>query len=196
MIGKYRTRISEIDSLFISKKKGKAISLILILVVISTSLLLNQANITGNVVFSMSETKVDIVNWEFSESDTKNWTPKLDGRLNTIAVSGKYIGNDSVRIYLILPQGDKLIYATETSSEFISECGNACYLHDNSRDSYEFRVEIESGTIAIESVDYMISALEEFKITPKNVSMQLNSTRYIKNKFQITNPKFHTTLKH
>ena len=192
LVKKYEKRIKEIDN-EIKKKgrnKGAAISAILLVLLLSSLFMFNQTDITGKVVFSMVESNSDVLDMEFSESRSFTWIPVNRGRLNTISLTGEYLGEGGLRIYLDLEEESRLIYATESSSSFESECGNACYLYDTSQEEYIIRVELpKESSLTLERIDYLVSELEEFKISPSNLTINLTENRFIKNKFNIYNSR-------
>lgn len=193
LIKKYESRIVWIDDKINKqgKNKGVLISTILILVILTSSFFIfDQGDITGRVVFSMVESNMDIVNKQFSENDSFVWTPENLGRLNTLSLTGEYVGEGIIRIYLDLEEESKLIYAAEGSSRFESECGNACYLYDTSQDEYNIRIEMpDGGRLDLGQIHYLISELEEFKISPLNITVNLTDNRFIRNKFGIYNSR-------
>ncbi len=174
----------------IQKSNHVIILCALFAVVLVGFLLFNQTGITGNIVFSTITREADTSGISFNTSTNYTWVPNEKGRLNGMAISGEYRGDGPLRIYLDLKDGSRLIYAAESPSDFESECGNACYLHDNSQEEYIIRVEMQDGgKLKLDSIISMVSKLEEFLLSPKNVTIHLEENRFIRNKFGIYNSR-------
>ncbi|MBD3163718.1 hypothetical protein GF323_00795 [Candidatus Woesearchaeota archaeon] len=192
LIRKYDARLEKLEKEIAKagKRRGIAVTALILAVLMAALYAVNQPNITGKVVFSTVEGSSDILDIEFNRSAEFVWQPENSGRLNSVSLSGEYIGNGSLKIYLEIGEESKLIYAAESSSAFESECGNACYLYDSSQDEYTIRVEMPEGNeLMLERMDYFVSELEEFRISPSNVTVNLAGNRFVKNKFEIYNTR-------
>lgn len=190
LLAQYHERIRRIDSELTRKGRQFGILAILILVFLSSLLVFTQPEMTGQVVFWLKEPHIDQISGVYMKSTNITWIPEKKGRLNAFAVTGEYQGKGSLKIYLDLEDESKLVYAAEESSQFESECQNACNLYQSLQDSYRVRIEMPEGNrLVISRIDYVVSELKEFSISPSNASYELSDTRLIINNFKIHNSR-------
>ncbi len=186
-INKLREKIDHLEGQ--KKKKGIAISAIAILFIIAISFIAFNPEHTGNAIFSITKTSSLTDEMIFNESASFVINSSEIGRLNTIALSGKFEGEGELRIYLNSENGRKLIYGTFGSSDFNGECGSACYISEP--DKYH-NISIEMGKgdhLRISKIDYMISELSQFEISPKNITVELKENRHVSGKISIYNSR-------
>jgi len=184
-IRKSRERIAKIDA----QMMGRSALLIsaIVIMIASSFFIFMYPDITGNIVFSIVESESREVNWTFAQQGTRKF--EYAGFLTTLAVSGEYHGEGPLRIYLLLPEGKKLIFAAENATSFRDECGSVCYLSLDEK-KYDIEVSMPEGAyLQISRLSFAKAELSEFSIDPKEADFALEGNRLIKGKFTITNSR-------
>ena len=137
------------------------------------------ASITGLVTFSEFVVSSEQVHFVVNASGTLQLIPGID-QVDALMLSGSVSGAGRVAVFLVLPEGRKLVYFFEgdagSGRVFSDVCFESCYL-SGVPDELILSVELDGVQLVIDGVTYLHSRLIDMVLEPEEVVIDYNKEK-------------------
>lgn len=175
---------------FIRIKSIATITIILTVLLLSTSLIVKQSNITGLVIFTETKEITKEQGITINKSYQLNLNTASIPEIIGVRLSGKIIGKGEVEIYLKNKNKTYLVYKKINRNKttlFKDKCIETCNLEKPIRGNITLIFKINKSKLVIDKIKYIEFNLLNFELIPKEIKENFVPGKVIRYNISITN---------